>query len=290
MRQETLKIRQIFQNASEFPAWLDIRELELLQTRFTIPSRQSYEENDMRGRGELLAKSLLDMVPAGHKPPQDFLELSCNDGYVSVCLKRHGKNPIASDINTKNFVDETRREGVHFQQVDAMNIPFADASFDFVFAIDGMPHIPDPDKALREIIRVTRPEGYIYLYLASHYLAAYALHAAKSITVPYCHLLFRQETLETFTQNHGLRPISFDYINHWHLQAFRELWDLYNDQLIKLHYEEIQQITHQDLIAMYPSCFKAREKGVLFDDLLVSASKVLFQKKRQPLEIPGTPD
>lgn len=49
------------------------------------------------------------------------------------------------------------------RRVDMMDMPFGEASFDFVIANHVLEHVPDLDKALREIHRVLRPGGYAIL-------------------------------------------------------------------------------------------------------------------------------
>jgi ubiquinone/menaquinone biosynthesis C-methylase UbiE len=47
--------------------------------------------------------------------------------------------------------------------VDLRQLPFADATYDFVFASHVLEHIPDDDKAISEIRRVLKPNGIAIL-------------------------------------------------------------------------------------------------------------------------------
>ena len=51
-------------------------------------------------------------------------------------------------------------------QADARKPPFNNSSKDFVFSINMLEHIPEPQLALDELIRVTRPGGLVYLDLS----------------------------------------------------------------------------------------------------------------------------
>jgi SAM-dependent methyltransferase len=52
--------------------------------------------------------------------------------------------------------------GVDYK-VDIQNLPFEDATYDFVFASHVLEHIPDDKKAIREIRRILRPNGIAIL-------------------------------------------------------------------------------------------------------------------------------
>jgi ubiquinone/menaquinone biosynthesis C-methylase UbiE len=54
--------------------------------------------------------------------------------------------------------------GVRFQQGDATQLPFADASFDVVFCRYLLIHIAEPLRVVREMLRVVRPGGFVVTY------------------------------------------------------------------------------------------------------------------------------
>jgi SAM-dependent methyltransferase len=54
-----------------------------------------------------------------------------------------------------------RGERVRFEVADAQRLHFADACFDRTLSLLILNFVPDPDKALKEMIRVTRPGGTI---------------------------------------------------------------------------------------------------------------------------------
>jgi SAM-dependent methyltransferase len=61
--------------------------------------------------------------------------------------------------------ERARAEGhaVKFQEADAENLPFADASFDAVLSTFGVMFTPNQDKAAAELARVCKPGGRIGL-------------------------------------------------------------------------------------------------------------------------------
>jgi SAM-dependent methyltransferase len=59
---------------------------------------------------------------------------------------------------------------------DARHLPLATASVDAVFAAGLVTHLPDPDAGLRELARVTRPDGRLVLFHPSGRAAVAARH------------------------------------------------------------------------------------------------------------------
>ena len=71
---------------------------------------------------------------------------------------------VASDLN-QAMLDEAAAAGtarpVEWRQADAMQLPFADGSFDAVVCQFGVMFFPDKAKAFAEMRRVLRPEGVL---------------------------------------------------------------------------------------------------------------------------------
>lgn len=60
---------------------------------------------------------------------------------------------------------EMRQAGLtpELRQADILSIPYADESFDFVMAAHVLEHLPDPQHALREMVRVLKPGGMLFV-------------------------------------------------------------------------------------------------------------------------------
>ncbi|MFP6759756.1 MAG: methyltransferase domain-containing protein [Alphaproteobacteria bacterium] len=90
------------------------------------------------------------------------LDVCTGPGYLADGATRRGAEAVGLDF-ADNVVDMARRQvpGAAFHQGDAQDLPFADATFDAVVCGYGIIHVPEPEKALTEMIRVVRPGGRI---------------------------------------------------------------------------------------------------------------------------------
>jgi SAM-dependent methyltransferase len=100
------------------------------------------------------------------------IDVGCGQGRHSFEAFRRGANVIAFDQNAGdlNDVDEilqamkdqgevpasARAEAV---KGDALDLPFADGTFDCVIASEILEHVPQDDKAIAELVRVLKPGG-----------------------------------------------------------------------------------------------------------------------------------
>jgi ubiquinone/menaquinone biosynthesis C-methylase UbiE len=101
-----------------------------------------------------------------------ILELGCGIGYQSAFLSKIATRVVATDLDEEDI--ETHAPGMQkarellyrldVKNVDlisctAENLPFEDNSFNMVYSSHVLEHIPDQQKALKEIYRVLKPGG-----------------------------------------------------------------------------------------------------------------------------------
>ncbi|MDD7965961.1 demethylmenaquinone methyltransferase [Actinomycetospora lemnae] len=95
-------------------------------------------------------------------PGDTVLDVAAGTGVSTVELARTGARCLATDfslgmLRTGRARPATR--GLPFVAADALHLPFPDASVDAVVISFGLRNTVDPDAALAEFARVTRPGG-----------------------------------------------------------------------------------------------------------------------------------
>jgi SAM-dependent methyltransferase len=111
-----------------------------------------------------------------YPPGSRVLEAGCGVGAQTVELARRspGAEITAVDISSASLAAAERRmrdaglDGVRFRQADLLDLPFPDASFDHVILCFVLEHLPDPDRALRRLVRAVRPGGTVTAIEGDH--------------------------------------------------------------------------------------------------------------------------
>ncbi len=96
------------------------------------------------------------------------LDGGCGSGRYSVAMALHGAASIdAIDVSQTGIAEASRRaadfKNIHFRQASVLDIPFEDATFDFVWSAGVIHHTRDFDGALSELTRVLKPGGKLFL-------------------------------------------------------------------------------------------------------------------------------
>jgi SAM-dependent methyltransferase len=96
------------------------------------------------------------------------LDVAAGNGNATLAAARRWCNVTSTDyVSSLLESGRTRAQAeghtIHFQEADAENLPFPDASFDVVMSTFGVMFTPDQDKAASELARVCRPGGQIGL-------------------------------------------------------------------------------------------------------------------------------
>ncbi|HET9531071.1 MAG TPA: class I SAM-dependent methyltransferase [Blastocatellia bacterium] len=115
-------------------------------------------------RDYLNTPAFFDMLP--QVDGLEGVDIGCGEGHNTRLLAKHGARVTAIDIS-EVFIHHARqrelaeRLGIDFCVASAVELPFADESFDFATGFMSLMDIPETDRALAEAYRVLRPGGFL---------------------------------------------------------------------------------------------------------------------------------
>lgn len=126
-----------------------------------------YDEHVAPGEVELATAGLR---LAGLRVGDTFLDVAAGTGGLSLPAARLGAKVLATDWSPKMIEHFTKRvaaEGLDAEGrvMDAHALDLPDDSYDVVGSQFGVMLVPDQPKALREMVRVTKPGGRVLLII-----------------------------------------------------------------------------------------------------------------------------
>lgn len=115
---------------------------------------------------QIVGESLCEAVDL--RSTQRVLDVAAGNGNASLAAARRFADVVSTDY-VGALLDRGRERAhaerlpITFQEADAENLPFANASFDVVLSTFGVMFTPNQERAAKELIRVCKPGGKIGL-------------------------------------------------------------------------------------------------------------------------------
>jgi ubiquinone/menaquinone biosynthesis C-methylase UbiE len=141
-----------------------------MPSTFNVKQAAGYEQ--LMGRwSRLLASPFIAF--AGISDGERILDVGCGTGSLTFALaQRPTLTEIAAVDISPVFVEEVQRRSkdarINVQQADACALPFEEHRFDRALALLVLHFIPEPQKAVAEMRRVTRPGGTVAAAVWDH--------------------------------------------------------------------------------------------------------------------------
>jgi len=122
---------------------------------------------------------LYEAAEFGHHRGERVLEIGSGTGCDLFQFAKHGALAYGIDVTPAHLKLARQRLGGRAQVLfgDATSIPFASATFDYVYSHGVLHHIDHPEKVVHEIIRVLRPGGRfnVHVYSLFSYFTAWSI-------------------------------------------------------------------------------------------------------------------
>ncbi len=137
--------------------WKDAQEKE---RKIWLESNQP-ESYFIEHWSELLRKAPLILRSLSRA--EAVLDVACGGVPILHALPRT-KRMVATDPLNRDFaVLYPRKEWIQYDHFCAESLPYEDAAFDVVFCMNALDHMSNPQVAVRQMLRVLKPGGWLHL-------------------------------------------------------------------------------------------------------------------------------
>jgi SAM-dependent methyltransferase len=175
-----------------------------------------------------------------------LLDICCGPGMLSAAAVDRGARAVGLDFPGVIALARKLVPGAEFQEGDATELPFPDNSLDAVVCGYGIMHVPDPEAAMQEILRVLRPGGRAALSvwdnetpLSGLGLVYKAVHDYADLNVPLPHgpNIFQFSTREKMRD--ALSGVGFtkveatQFAQGWQVKSGRQLLDAVHEGTVR---------------------------------------------------------
>lgn len=148
-------------------------------------TERSYYQNELRDRAKGLksemesAKQVANIILDKAKSYQSILDAGCGTGHFILSFEKKLKNNFqyqGIDITEQHIKDATEifqeNPNYKFQLGDVRALPVEDKSVEVAICCNTIPHIPNVDKAINELIRVAQNDVFIRMLVGDEVLIA----------------------------------------------------------------------------------------------------------------------
>ncbi|MBC8145835.1 MAG: class I SAM-dependent methyltransferase [bacterium] len=142
-----------------------IADLETVKARM----KATWMDGDFGEVAKTIEDHAVDFIARRNiTPGMRVLDVACGTGNLAIPAAKAGAVVTGVDIAT-NLVEQARERArlaglsIQFDEGDAEDLPYPDASFDLVVSMYGAMFAPRPERAASELLRVCRPGGTIAL-------------------------------------------------------------------------------------------------------------------------------
>jgi ubiquinone/menaquinone biosynthesis C-methylase UbiE len=121
----------------------------------------TYEDQRHHGYHRLIDELELDLVRR-FGSGKDVFEAGCGTGLLLREAANVARSAVGLDLS-RGMLAPARARGLKVVQGSLTDVPLPSASFDLVYSMKVLAHVPPIERAVAELARLTRPGGYLWL-------------------------------------------------------------------------------------------------------------------------------
>jgi ubiquinone/menaquinone biosynthesis C-methylase UbiE len=142
------------------------------------------------------------------------LDVGCGDGSLALDLSERTQAKIfAAELTWKRVTRAKQRvRGLQAVQTSIYELPYADNSFPLVTCTDLLEHLDDPERAMRELVRVSSRNVLVTVPYKINIEKTLCPHCGKDYFLYGHQHSFGREGIDKLAQQAGARVTRFDHL------------------------------------------------------------------------------
>jgi ubiquinone/menaquinone biosynthesis C-methylase UbiE len=127
------------------------------------------DEQGRKAKADKIASVIRHFLGVSDLKGLSVLDVGCSGGIIANALSENGADVVGMDIDVPGLAKAQRSYGdvVSFVCADSSHMPIASQSVDVVICNHIYEHVVDPHALVREMTRVVKPSGMLYLGLGN---------------------------------------------------------------------------------------------------------------------------
>ncbi len=270
----------------------NLESLKILNKKFKLPPLIKYDFLALKFRSTLIFEYLLSQgIPLKGK---NMLDFGAGTGENLVFSKEYGiKKAIGLDYSSKKFNEFIKKNikknlsSINYIQGNVHKKHFEDGSFDLIISINSFEHFRNPKTVLKEIWRVCKVGGYVYIKFGPLFYSPLGAHRYGYVGIPYIQNIFTNEvvfgffynylninhTLNRYTREKITKSNLYPEMNKWRVKQFESLF-LGNCKWKVIEFKKEYDYSFEWFTKMFPEKFNK----FTYSDLFVSKLNILLKK------------
>jgi len=131
------------------------------QDALPAPITKTWKSFIVRFGRKIVGSYIDEMVNLSHGK---VLDIGCGNGYLFQLLKQKGCNVFGIEVNSNSVARCLKLKlDVFYGSLEEAHLP--DRFFDTIIFSQVLEHLPSPNKTLKEVNRILKPCGKVFIYL-----------------------------------------------------------------------------------------------------------------------------